>query len=175
MGKVYTVCDEDVKKLVKQLAKKYYPDMIEGEVSVECIYADAGYDDQEKPKPAVKLHGVPCAAVIKKTNVEQRTQGMSDTTIVIDQHVWEKLSEPERLALIDHELYHIDVQRDEGGEVKTDEAGRPVIKLKPHDWELAGFLAIAERHKDAALEVQAMIQFEQSDDGQLVFGFKSRG
>lgn len=175
MAKDYEVCGEDVKELVRRMADKFHPDVIESEVSVECIFCDAGVDEHGEPKPAVKLRGVPCAAVIKRTTVEQRTQGMSDATIIIDKRRWEELTDPERAALIDHELEHIDVQREEDGAVKADSAGRPVIKLKLHDWECAGFRVIAERHKDAALEVQAMIQFEQSPDGQLVFGFKDRG
>lgn len=175
MPTIYEVCDASVKDLVKKISKKFHPGTIEAEVSVECIFADAGFDKKNNPKPAVKLHGLPCFAIIKKSSVEQRAQGMSDATIIIDQHKWDKLSEPERMALIDHELEHISVQREDNGAIKTDEAGRPVIKLKPHDWELSGFRAIAERHKEAALEVQELIAFEQSANGQLVFSFKSRG
>jgi hypothetical protein len=41
------------------------------------------------------------------------------------------------------------------GQIKTDDCGRPKLRLRPHDFEIAGFDAIIERHGAAAVEARA--------------------
>lgn len=106
----------------------------------------------------LKLHGYPCAAVVKVTPYRQRVQGIEDAVITLDGPTWNTLSEPERTALLDHELQHLEVSLDNEGNPRSDDHGRPKLKVRLHDWQLGGFDAIAARHKAAALEVQAFRQ-----------------
>jgi hypothetical protein len=159
----YDECGVDVNELVQQTIKKHHPDLEECEASVMCLFADSG----EAGVPAVKWHGYPAAAVIKKTSLKDRAQGMKDALITIDRRWWDDAYEDERAAVIDHELTHLEVVRDEQGAIESDDQGRPKFKLKLHDWQLGGFAVIAKRHGDAAPEVQMAKEFRDKY-GQLL-------
>jgi hypothetical protein len=76
-------------------------------------------------------------------------------------------------ALIDHELYHLIAQLDEDtGHTKKDDQGRPLFKMRKHDWTFAGFRAVAQRHGRTSQEV---IQARQLHDayGNILFDFAS--
>jgi hypothetical protein len=53
-------------------------------------------------------------------------------------------------------LFHIAVRRDRDGAIKSDDGGRPKLKLRKHDFEIGGFVEIAKRHGPESLEVQAV-------------------
>ena len=55
-------------------------------------------------------------------------------------------------ALLDHEVAHLELVRDDAGKVKTDDAGRPRLRIRPHDYQTGGFWDVIERHKEAACE-----------------------
>jgi hypothetical protein len=83
----------------------------------------------------------------------------ADAEILIDMEQWEKLTDNQRLALLDHEITHLEVQVDDVGLVKTDDQGRPKLKLKLHDWQLGGFRSIAQRYGADAIEVMEANRF----------------
>lgn len=140
-------------------------------------------------KNGLHLRGWPAAAVAKivpeKDRTGATTPGLPDCRITIDAKTWTYLSGEKRLALLDHELQHFEavgemVSFDEPDPdkpdafrkvlrfvAKIDDAGRPKIRMRPHDWECHGFRAILERHGDAALE---KIEFLETADryGQLL-------
>lgn len=106
-------------------------------------------------KPALKLHGWPCAAMIKVVSGEERARGGPDAVILIDATRWQDMNVRRREAVVAHELYHIEVKPEAGndpGKVQVDEYGRPKIKLRAHDWELGGFREIVEWYGDDAVE-----------------------
>ena len=53
---------------------------------------------------------------------------------------------------------------------KTDDAGRPRLKIRLHDWQLGGFAAVAERHGEHAPEVVEARKLAERF-GQLLFDF----
>jgi hypothetical protein len=168
MATTYEKCDEVVNRRVRRLIQKHYPDLQECEARIDCLFARNG------DGPAVKLHGYACLAVVRKTSLKQRVLGLGDAEIVIDEKAYEDLTETQRDALLDHEIYHLEVQKDEHGYPDTDDAGRPKLKLKLHDWELGGFAEIAQRYGSDAPEVKAAQDF-QDKFGQYVFGFAHAG
>ena len=48
------------------------------------------------------------------TPFKLRCRGLSDATLTVDGPKWDALSESERIALIDHELQHLEFVRHEG-------------------------------------------------------------
>ncbi len=50
---------------------------------------------------------------------------------------------------------------DKDGKLKRDDAGRPRIKLRKHDFELGGFFDVVERHKTSAPESQSYIDLHR--------------
>lgn len=102
--------------------------------------------------PAITVGGYQAMASIKITNLEQRSTGLGDAILKIDQDRVDELSEAQRVALWDHELSHLDIVLDDGGAVKRDDLGRPKLKARKHDIQIGGFSEVIAKHKQHALE-----------------------
>jgi hypothetical protein len=148
MPTTYEKCDESVERIVADVIAKYRDDLREAGVTVALLFARNG------DGPAVKLHGYECAATIKITSQKDRAKGNADAEIVIDESRWSDLTDAERHALIDHELYHLEIKLDDANQIETDDGGRPVLKMRLHDAEIGIFRKIIERHGPAALDAQ---------------------
>jgi hypothetical protein len=153
----------EIRARVSEVMGRYHGALVEAEVTVGVLMCHPGEGEEH----ALKLHGYPCAATVKVTPLKQRVMGIEDAIITIDAVTWEGLTEEERVAVIDHELQHLDVAVDKDGEVRADDQGRPRLKMRLHDWELGGFASIAGRHKADALEVQAFRAVSQAYHQQL--------
>ena len=170
MGAIYEKAGPEVMKVIKAVLRQHHRELAEVEVKVGVLMATAGKDEQGRPlAPAVKLHGVECAATVKVVSYKDRVAGKDDAEIIIDADKWAERSDPERVALVDHELNHLEVQRDEEGNPKSDDAGRPKLKSRPHDRDFGWFDIIAARHGAASYEVQQARTFADKE-GQTYFG-----
>lgn len=149
---LFATASSEGREVLDTVIEEYHPHLREHGVTVGLLAAwpRAGGDDAP-----LKLHGYPCLAVVKVTPYRQRVQGIQDAVITLDGPAWERATEAERIALLDHELTHLELIRDDDGAVKTDDALRPRLKCRLHDWNLGGFEVIARRHGDAAPEVVA--------------------
>lgn len=163
MSTRYDKCGPDVTKLVKQAMKDWHTDLHEQGVTVQCVFAYAT-DKKGRPLPGVKRNGVPGAAKVGITSLQDRARGIPDAKVTIDGFVWDRLDEQERVALIDHELEHLQLK---GGKEPRDDLDRPKLKMKRHDWEVWGFESIVKRHGVKALDFQAAQQFRDKF-GQLL-------
>src|SRR5579872_2057186 len=150
MPTTYSECSEAVLALAKQLIRQNYHDISEAEVTIKYLFARNG------DGPAITHNGWPAKALVKVNNLRDRVAGLADVTIIIDEHGWEDWSPEHQRAVLDHELYHIDVQRTKVGAIKYDDANRPKVKLKLHDFQFGGFHEITDRHKGASAEAQAV-------------------
>jgi hypothetical protein len=169
----YRMADQDVLDMIEELIHKYHYNLHECRVRVGARLAFAAVNEKTgEPKgPAIKHQGYPGAAVVRIVSHKDRVAGMPDAIIDIDGEAWENdWSEERQRAILDHELYHLEVQTDDEGNVKLDDCHRPKLRLKPHDWQLGGFADIAQRHKEAAIEVEAMRQTIHKH-GQLLLPF----
>jgi hypothetical protein len=155
---------QDVLDLVEDIKERYHGALVAAEVTVDVLMAHPGENDDH----AVKLHGYPCAAVVKITPYQQRVMGVADAIITIDAATWHGLSDAEREALIDHELHHLEVQRDKEGAVKSDDQGRPKLRMRLHDVQAGWFLDVVRRHKESSLEIKQARQV-WDEFGQLLF------
>jgi hypothetical protein len=144
MAKVYTVADKALVKLIGDTMKKHHAPLVDAGVTVSALLVSEG----------LKHHGYPAAAVVKVNNLKDRVEGKADCTIVFDGDTLPNWPEGKTAAVVDHELQHVEVVLDDRGKVETDDIGRPKLKLRLHDFEVGGFTAIIERHKEAALEAQ---------------------
>lgn len=169
----YTKCDAEVVEIASKLIGDHYSDLKECEVSFTYLFAYAPRDKNGEPKgDALKSgSGMALLAKVERTSLKNRVLGESDVTMLIDGDKWKNLQDNMKVALIDHELYHVLVKRDKDGHVVSDDIGRPVIKMRPHDWEITGFKAIAERYGDASVEVCNASDFKNRF-GDVVFGAK---
>lgn len=97
---------------------------------------------------------------------------------MIDEGEWYELKPAQRVALLDHELSHLDtIDRDESdpnedtGEGaskvtwKTDDIGRPRLKSVKGDWMAGdGFAAVVARHGASAIEFENLSRCKSAAD-----------
>lgn len=166
----YAKANQIARDILDELLAEHYRELSNHEVTIGMLFAHATTNDAgEKTGPAIKHQGYPAAGLIEVTPLKKRVAGLQDAIITIDGDLWPDWTEQERKALIDHELYHLELLRDpESGDVKTDDHGRPRLKCRLHDWQLGGFQAIAERYENDAIEVQEAVKFKTLY-GQYVF------
>lgn len=175
MGVTYQPADSRVEHAAAKLRKEYHKELDEAGVTVCYLmaFAPVGKDGEVKGS-ALKLHGYPCAAIVKVNNLLLRAQGVMDCTIQIDGDEWAERPDEEKLAILDHELEHIQVtakRKDNNGAwiYETDDLGRPLTHLKHHDFYGGGFKSIMYRHQGSALETKFAIDTSLKMQRELKF------
>lgn len=177
--------DQQLNVLVQAMTD-YHPRLVKAGVTVDLSVAFAKVDEEtgEVLGPALKVRGVPVLAKVKIMPLEDRIQGSGDARITIDGDRWADLSPDERLAVLDHELTHLQVQEEmirqappKAGDPpspvapvefrpKLDDAQRPKLKMRQHDHEYGWFDEVAKRHGKSSIEVQQVERF-MNDCGQI--------
>lgn len=169
MSTTYRPVEESIQAVINKVLKKHHGEIFCVGVTVGAVFAELG-DDAEPGDRAVKLGGYPCCATIRIVSERDRAQGMPDAQMVIDHAAFQALTDEQKIALIDHELYHLEVRVDAGGATKFDGMNRPKLSMRLHDWQIGGFRAVAERHGENAIEVIEAGKVASSF-GQLLFSF----
>lgn len=150
MSTTYSECPNTVIAIAKEIIQDHYPDLIEADVTVMYLFA------RNESGDALKHGGYPAAALVKLNNLRDRVAGLSDATIMIDEDRWKDWNEERRIAILDHELMHLEVRRNDSGAIEYDDCNRPKIRLRKHDFNYGGFNAIVRRHGDSSVEVQSV-------------------
>lgn len=149
MPATYRAAGGDVVAVLAKVLKQYKPAFVREGVKIGILMA-ANPDG-----PAIKHGGYPAAAKVKVVPLRDRVSKAYDAEIVIDEEHWEdELRAEHRLALLHHEVCHLDLALDQYGQLKRDDLGRPKLKLLAGDWNGGdGFREVVEAHGDYALEV----------------------
>jgi Putative phage metallopeptidase len=145
--------DDETYAMLDEILRTYHPELEmgnSGEWPTIAIMMAVNEDPDEAP---LKINGDPCAAIISVVSYKQRVDNRRDAELLIDAKIWNDLNEAQRRALLDHEATHLQVQFDKDGIIKTDDCGRPKLKMRLHDWTCTGFRSVAKRHGENALEV----------------------
>jgi hypothetical protein len=140
---------------------KYHPVLTSNDVHVDYIFCHGDLTHQ----------GYAAAAVVKKIGLKDRACGRADAEIVICHDVWDRFTDEQRVALLDHELTHLAVATDSDGFPRRDDLGRPVLKMVKHDHQFGWFDSVVRRHGGNSLEAIAARQFKVQY-GQLYFEFE---
>ena len=165
MATQYEHAPKAVQALVELALRKYHPELDAEAVSVDTIIVRRVVDDEDVH--ALKRAGYGIDAKISATSLADRARGIADAKLMIDGCEWNKATDRQRLALIDHELEHLILVPGLHG-IKRDDLGRPLLKCKPHDWELTGFQNVAGRHGEHSHEAMQFAAF-RDEHGQLNF------
>lgn len=153
MPKTYEAADSETTDLMAETMHRYHKELHDCCPNIGVFFVYNSVDGA----PALMHGGYQALAIIRIISLKDRVAGMPDATLLIDGKWWKfEAAEEEKMPLLDHELHHLIVQRDKGGAVKTDDIGRPVFKIRKHDFEFGGFTVVAERHKEASQEAQAV-------------------
>lgn len=142
----------DIRHLCRQVMRDWHPKLVEASVRVELLVAYGKVnEDGEIIAPALKHHGVRALGVCKIIPIQQRVLGLGDVLILLDGDEWPEMGEDEQLALLDHELTHVDLVQ---ATVQLDDAGRPKLRMRQHDRDYGWFDSVAQRHGLASSEVR---------------------
>lgn len=155
----YDAAPPEVEEYAADLRLKFHGQLDACGVRIHYIMARATRnEDGDRVGVAIKLHGVRALAKVKINGLADRAEGKADATITIDGDEWPDWSEERRIAVIDHELQHVEVvfERDSQTVWKTDDLGRPVLRLRPHDFDVRGFDVIRAQHGMASVEHEAV-------------------
>lgn len=144
----YDTAPQEIIDIINNIIDEYHPELVEAQATVDAMMA---YND--KGDFPVKASGYPALATIKISSLKNRVKGMADAEITIDAEAFKSMNELQQKALIDHELYHLIVARDKEDNIKIDDAGRPKLKIRKHDYQMGWFKTIAIRHKHNSPEV----------------------
>jgi len=157
----------DVMSTIDNMLAEYH-----GELHGVTVGALFAFDLMQEHEPCLKHQGYPAGAVVRITPVKDRAQGLPDAQIVVDRATWLGLKQPQRDALIDHELTHLErALSPKTGKPKFDVLDRPKLKIRRHDHQLGWFAEVAERHGEASCEVRQGKQLIAAT-GQLYFPFQ---
>lgn len=171
----YECCDETDQKVAVigfAMMQKYHGDLFKAGLEVSYIFARADRNEAgEIMANPVMVGGFPRDAKVKIIGLKERADGRADVEILIDADRWEKLSDPEKDAVLDQMFQHLELKKDpDTTEVLTDDLGRPKLKmLKPdhcHQW----WDEVAKRHGAASPEVKEARAFADAH-GQVYFGW----
>jgi hypothetical protein len=158
--------------MVAEVMHQHRLDLENSRVRVDVLTIAS--DDESNEEPVLKLHGYPCAAVVKILGPKDRAKGLGDAEIVIDEIQWNALPRATQAALLHHELYHLELVRNGSGKVKLDEYRRPKLKMRLHDRQFGWFDEVARIHGTASMEVRQASALVLSGK-QLYFAFALAG
>jgi hypothetical protein len=133
--------DSDIGKpmyeLLYQLVDEHHEELSQSHVKIALAWATAW-----KPDVDGRLMLGKC----KKASDLDRELAPYDFVIFLNRWFWQdtRVTKEQRSALLDHELMHAAVAYDENGDMKRDDRGRTVYRVRKHDLE--EFSDIVSRH-----------------------------
>lgn len=150
MPNKYTAAGLDVARRAKRLLKKqeYHQPLLKARVRIGFVFVTT---DGEDGAP-VKVNGYPALAAASIVPQKFRTGIKEDGRVTIDKEAWDDLTEKQKDALLDHELYHFQPVIDENT-VALDGNDRPRLRLRKHDVQMGFFSVIAKAHGEHSQEV----------------------
>jgi hypothetical protein len=162
MPTIYERASEEVEDTARAVIEKHFPDLKEAAPRIDYLFA------RSESGPALKLSGYPCTALVRIVGKKDRAKGQGDAEICIDEEQWEDMTPEEKTALLDHELYHLRVNRGDDGQIKVDEYSRPSLSMRKHDIQAGWFIEVAQRNGQHSAEVQQARDI-YDDHGQTLF------
>jgi Putative phage metallopeptidase len=161
MSIIYEPANNEIISLLNQVLHETFPSLIDGKVKI-AVTVRTKFNSDDEEEPSLMLHGAPAYATIRVISRKNRTYVDHDALIELDGPVWKTLSSANKKALIDHEVNHLVHKRDKEQKPKFDDLGRPVLALRPDDWQITGFLAVISRHGPDALEYGSVTRINEA-------------
>lgn len=165
--KTFTTAPDEVLEIIRHRRAEFYKQLDEAGVTFAVLMVK-----KDGSGPALSAGGYPALAMIGKQAQHIRAAGGADVLLQIDLKRWAEMEPGQRIALIDHELHHLEVHEDTDASTgfELDPQGRPKITIRKHDYQFGWFTEIAARHGKNSPEVtQARLMWDE--DGQRLFPF----
>lgn len=153
-------------KIVEHLGnmlRRHHRQLYEAEVTIDVLLVRNVSKDGEEIDPALSHNGYAAAATVKINSLSDRVEGKADATIKIDGNRWDEWPDARLDAILDHELTHLELKVDEEQPalVLRDDVGRPLLRMRKHDFQMGFFSEVAERHNQFAVETEQLQQVSQ--------------
>jgi Putative phage metallopeptidase len=158
MPVTFTQPEEDTLGLLQQVRSQYHPELEAAGVKIGIIMAHAAIDPETGEAKGVAIKGyagAQAAASVKIVPLKDRLIKKYAAEICLDGDNWDKLSEEEQIAILDHELTHL-IVKDE-----RDDLGYPKLKMRKEDFVAWGFWGVIQRHGRAAMECKALDKLKE--------------
>ncbi|MCD0460032.1 putative metallopeptidase [Roseiconus lacunae] len=137
---------ERLRELMNRVMKQFHGHLDDLELKVDLLLAFGPTDeDGELTGEAITVGGYQAAACVRVVNLRDRTKGMGDAEIQVDGDHWDEWTDRQIMALLDHELSHLEPVFDRDGDVKRDDLERPRLKIALHDRQFGWFDSVARR------------------------------
>jgi hypothetical protein len=156
----------DVQEIADRYIAEYHEHLIQNAVKMVYLFRDdvpvrLGKNVMGEAKKVTGLSaflaGQP--AEIDYEEISENPDAEPFFAIIISQPIWDRLTLPQREALIDHELSHCYAEENDEGEV--------MLKMQAHD--LGEFNAVVRRHGLWQADVEQFLKAAQKFQGQLSF------
>lgn len=142
-----------------------------GKLVVELLTVDPARDKTgHQACETLTVHGAAALARVRVMGARERVTTGHDAEIELALPHWLEASEKQKLAILDHELTHLEIVRDRDGEPRYDVNGHVRLRLRRHDYIAAGFLEVVQRHRHDSPEVLGVVAAFDAG-GQQLFGF----
>lgn len=156
----------DVQEIAERYIAEYHAHLIQNAVKMVYLFRDdvpvrMGKNVMGEAKKVTGLSaflaGQPAEIDYEEISVNPDAEPFF--AIIISQPIWDRLTLPQREALIDHELSHCYAEENDEGEV--------MLKMLAHD--LGEFNAVVRRHGLWQEDVEKFLKAAQKFQGQLSF------
>lgn len=148
MPTTYQIADADVMSVLENTIAEFRRELDGVKIGVLMAVNDTG--------DAVKHGGYPALATVKIVPQKDRITKNYDAEIVIDEKAWDSMNKKCRVALLHHELMHLELNIDGEGTIKLDDNGRPKLKMRRGDFNAGdGFRDVCAIHGEYAAELQS--------------------
>lgn len=169
----YLRCDSETKEIAQRVidADEELTHLREANVRIDLVFAMCDRDENDatiRLNDAITHQGHKALGLASIRNLKQRTLMGHDGEILLDNDWWETAGERQREALLHHELYHFLVKKQDGL-VCTDDLGRPMLKMRKHDFEFGWFARTAARYGEFSQERIQAREIVMDAMGQLLF------
>jgi hypothetical protein len=152
---IYSPGSDALVEQVQRVAERYHSRLVDAGLMIDVLEARPKTDDGGFPtEDALRLHGYRCFATIKINGPKERGAGRGDCLLTVDAYTWRELEERTQVAVLDHELTHLELSLSDHGVVQRDDYDRPKLHMRLHDVQHGWFAEVAKRHGDYSVEVQ---------------------
>lgn len=158
MAAIKEMADSSICETVNKVIDAYHQELKHAGVQVTVLAVKSITENGEilPDEQALTSNGHMVPATVRRASCSETALGAGDVIIEVDSYMWQKqLGKQSRIALIDHELCHVCVCRDNRGSFQHNFNGRPHLELIHHDIDIGLFYDVVRRH--GAESIEAMI------------------
>jgi hypothetical protein len=160
----YNLADSETYDLLADALTQFHGAKADAGIPIKIIMAHPPKDEAgDATGPAIRVKGFPAVACIRILSLKDRVAYGVAAEMQLDADHWDESANEERIAILDHELTHLELKVNEDGSVKRDDAGMPLLRKREHDREYGFFDVVAHRHGEFSEEVKQCRAFLESE------------